>query len=607
MAFATRDTRFGGVVLAGIAALGIIAMGADLPAPEQTLREKGLVRSGTTYLLKEADDLRERTAELNRRFAEWKREKAGLDEQLETLGRLRLEHQELMKKLRALSSRWPDSKDFGPRRFPDGGPGGPGPPPPDSGPFQRGNGPPPRPPDDMGGFGPMDDMMRQLGINDSRRQFSVLNADRAVHAVEIISRQVFSEDLARKLERQLLEIDERRLEAVDVDKEIRARHEQLASNSEVKRALATLNESRQPKVSLGRPRDYSKELSELGDALTAARQGMLKQLAQVELKGMNRLTGLVAVAETLVQEMGASLGRMQTLEREAASRRRLLAEQAKPQESMSENPRNTTDATQKNRLTPQVHAKESRAETLRAESNQIRESLREVVQHLASEREDYVRIVKALKDAIDEAEREREPAPNGTKTQESTKDRPGGDRNSGPIGPIEPFKTKLRDFEKAIHSETVAIDADKTIRWVDASLNGKPLKPMMIDLGIAEIRLSARLAAEIGVLAAPGDPATGFATIDGRTIPARRGRLETITVGPFTYHDVDCLVLPEKTGDVPPVLGGEFFNQFSTRIDAGAGVIVLTQVQVKPIHQTGKAAITKSAGSSRNKKTAPAK
>ena len=156
-----------------------------------------------------------------------------------------------------------------------------------------------------------------------------------------------------------------------------------------------------------------------------------------------------------------------------------------------------------------------------------------------------------------------------------------------------------------MNSETVVIDMDKTIHWIEASLNGKSHKPMMVDPGIAEIRLSARLAREVGVLADPGEPATDTATIDGRTIRARRGRLETITVGPFTYHDVDCVVLPDKSGDVPSVLGGEFFRQFATRIDADAGVIVLTQVVVKPIHQTGKAAAARSASSSRSKKTPP--
>ena len=60
---------------------------------------------------------------------------------------------------------------------------------------------------------------------------------------EIVRKQVFSEDLARRLEGQLREIEQRRLEAVSLDKQLRARYDRLASDPRVKQALATLNES----------------------------------------------------------------------------------------------------------------------------------------------------------------------------------------------------------------------------------------------------------------------------------------------------------------------------------------------------------------------------
>ena len=107
---------------------------------------------------------------------------------------------------------------------------------------------------------------------------------------------------------------------------------------------------------------------------------------------MNRLTGLVAVAETLLQEMGLSAGRTQTLEREAASRGRLLAKDKEQLDSLSETLRLATDSSRRNQLSAQLHAKQSSAEKLRAESKEIRESLAELRQRLASEREEYLRI-----------------------------------------------------------------------------------------------------------------------------------------------------------------------------------------------------------------------
>ena len=195
--------------------------------------------------------------------------------------------------------------------------------------------------------------------------------------------------------------------------------------------------------------------------------------------------------------------------------------------------------------------------------------------------------------------------PGNARNRGSIGERSRGERKLVPIDAIEAFKKRLREFEKVIHSDSVVVDTDKTIRWIEVSLNGKPHKPMIIDRGIPEIRLSARLASEAGVSADPGEPVADMTTIDGRKMPARWGRLETITVGPVTYHDVKCLVLSAQAGDVPSTLGGEFFNRLSTRIDADAGIIVLTQVQVKPIHQAVKGATTKATGSSRSKKTAP--
>ena len=178
--------------------------------------------------------------------------------------------------------------------------------------------------------------------------------------------------VARKFEGRLLEIEQSRLEALALDKEIRARHDRLANSSEIRRALATLNGSGSLTVSLGRPNDFSKHLSELGEAITTARQGMLQKLAEVELRGLNRLAGLVGVAEALLQEMGLNTGRMQTLEREAASARRLLAEQTKTQESLDKSLRNATQPSQKNHFESRLAQGVARGKTPRRKQGNSR-------------------------------------------------------------------------------------------------------------------------------------------------------------------------------------------------------------------------------------------
>jgi hypothetical protein len=610
MLLALRSTRLNKLAAASIAALAITVPSsrADERSPEQVLREQGLVRAGVAYIYKDDEDLKERIAEIGRQLAKWNEEQAGLDERLETLNRLRVQHDEIVKKLRLLErGRRPDAKEYRRPPFPGGGPGS-MPPPPNSGPFQPGAGPPPPPPDGMNDFGPgpRDDFVLQLQIGESRRQYTLLSAERAARGADIVYNQVFSDDIARQLERQLAEIERRRLEALALDEQIRSRYDKLADNSRVKQAIAALNEARNPKISLGPLRDYSKDLSELAGRLAAAKQGLLKRLAQVELKIMGRLTGLVSVAERLLQEMGYSTGRMQTLEREAASRRRLLADQSRQRPSLDDKLQHATDTSERKPVAPQVHANEARADTLRAEETQLRESIAEAIQRLAAEREDYLRIVKALEDAIDEVDKERSTRSKNSQVQKPIAGRSGDERGSDQIISTEPFKSKLREFEKSIHSEEIPIDADKALHWIEATLNGKFRKLMIADLGINEIRLSARLASEVGARPEPGDQAVDLATLDGRTIHARPARLETVQVGPFTHRDVDCVVLPESAGDFPPVLGNGFFDRFSTRFDADARAIALTQVQVKPILHSGKAPPARSAVSSKSRKTTPA-
>jgi gag-polyprotein putative aspartyl protease len=294
-----------------------------------------------------------------------------------------------------------------------------------------------------------------------------------------------------------------------------------------------------------------------------------------------------------LQELGTSAGRIQTLEREAASRRHLLAERAKQHDKLNEDLRQASTSSQKSQLKAQLHAIDSRAETLRGERKTNRESLGKAHQLVASERNDFLRIVKALKDSIDEVDQEQRLAAIVAKPSEPDKRRPAGGRNANVVALTEPFKIKLREFEKAIRAEQVPIDVDKTIAWIEANLNGKPRKQMMIDVRIAEIRLSASLASDVGAQRIVDDPAVEITTMGGRTMRASQGRLDNMTVGPFTLYDVACLILPESAGDVPSILGGDFFNRFSTKIDADLGKIILTELQVKPIHSSSKTASAK--------------
>ena len=92
------------------------------------------MRSGVAYILREEVALRDRIAGIGRQLASWNEEQARLDERLETLSRLQIQHEAIVKKLRLLErGRRPDAKEYRRPPFPGGGPGDPGsmPPPPE--------------------------------------------------------------------------------------------------------------------------------------------------------------------------------------------------------------------------------------------------------------------------------------------------------------------------------------------------------------------------------------------------------------------------------------------------------------------------------------------
>jgi clan AA aspartic protease (TIGR02281 family) len=152
----------------------------------------------------------------------------------------------------------------------------------------------------------------------------------------------------------------------------------------------------------------------------------------------------------------------------------------------------------------------------------------------------------------------------------------------------------------------VSVDLDRSILWIDATLNGKPGYTMIVDPSAAAVRLSARVAAEIGVRPAPGDgEALVEIALTGRTVMALRARLESVLVGSVTASDVECVVLPEAFGETPSLLGGSFLQRFATRTDADAGTLVLTHVVVKPSSRAAKAGASKSAGSPKANRPAP--
>ena len=583
------DSRRARWVAAGLLAAWLAApvlwSRADAPAVDQVLRDKGLTRVGQVYLLRNEDDLKDRIAEVRRLSAEYDQTKARLTEDMAALGRTERRYQEVLQRQQALEAEWgTGSKDAGgPPPARDGF--GPPPPPPD----RFGLSPPPPPsssPPREGGRDPFNprgstEFHPRMPPEELGRQYEKLQIERGVLEVKIVQIQAAVDDLADRLESKSSAIERRRTETVKRYEEIKARYAALGTESDVARALAVVNATSSPKVALGPREDDAKDLQALASDVLAAKGMTPDRRSRVELKGMSRLTALAGAAEAIQQELIVLTRRIQDREHDADYRQKMI-DQAKP----GENP--------------------ARVEKLRTEETRARQSIRESFAHLATVQESFLRLVAALRAAVDAVANRQEELASDSPARREILNRALGEK-AVPILSVDHVGRRLQELEKTIETETVSVDLDRSILWIDATLNGKPGYTMIVDPGAEDVRLSARVAAEVGVRPASGDgeALVEIALAGGRTVQARRARLESVLVGSFTASDVECVVLPEAFGEAPSLLGGSFLKRFATRTDADAGTLALTQVLVKPSSRAAKAAASKPAGSPKANRPAP--
>jgi gag-polyprotein putative aspartyl protease len=557
------------------------ASGDGSGSADAILQAKGLRRVGTSFVLPEEDDLGGRVERLRRSSEGWKRDRGRLEEELKVLDGLRRQYRQLSE-ARNRGDRFdgpahpPGEPGLPPREpMPPLGPG------PGQGPHGDG-----RHPDDMGVFGPHDrggPPGPGRGNADRRRD----DRYRAELEAKITLSQASAADLRARLEARMRQVQRRRDEAMDLRNRILARYAELSADPAVKQALEALQGTGAPTMTLGPVTVPTEELLQIDASLGRATTPPQDPAGPLELKGLSRLRGLVGAADLLVHEVAVDTGRLATLERDRVSRRKLLAEQDLKNPRRSESLREAT-AGQAPSARPATKAGNvrTRTESLLAEEGQGRIATKDVLDRLAGHQELFLRIVGTAREAVDEVDESR----NGSTGAASTRSSGSAPARSGGFSrdpAAEPYARRLKELEKLIRSERIAVDSDKGLIWVDATIEGTHRMRLVVEPESDVVRLAAATATEAGIRPSDDEPPVEVATLDGRKFAARKVRLETIQIGSRVIHDVECLILPPEFGAAPPSLGGELLERFSARIDPGTGTMTLTQLQVKPILRAG--------------------
>src|SRR5205085_1885805 len=136
---------------------------------------------------------------------------------------------------------------------------------------------------------------------------------------------------------------------------------------------------------------------------------------------------------------------------------------------------------------------------------------------------------------------------------------------------------KIRYQRQQIISSPIKITLEGGTPHVPVTLNGRVTQTMVVDSGASAVSISAKTAEQCGLAPGPGDPTVEATLADGRKVKSKLMVLESVQVGPFTVHNVECLVDP-AAGDTPALLGATFLRHFSYKSDLAAGELHLTQL-----------------------------
>ena len=280
-------------------------------------------------------------------------------------------------------------------------------------------------------------------------------------------------------------------------------------------------------LSLGTGLGLSEDLRRMDPPLDRATNPAGNATTRIEWKGEDRLRGLVGAADLLLHQVAIDLGHLGTLEHEDRSRRKMLAEQRLKDPRRSDTPAAAgTDPAESERIAGERRAVGTRVESLSAEQVRGHRAIRELLDELAARQALFLRVVDAVRGSIEPAAPSREGSTAGTASR-GTSAAPTTSRSIPQSPAADPFARRLKELEKLIRSERVAVDVDRALVWVDATLDGTHHLKMIVDSRAADMALAAGTAAAAGIRPLDGLSRPSRSTLEGQESPGPEGtRLE---------------------------------------------------------------------------------
>jgi hypothetical protein len=341
---------------------------------------------------------------------------------------------------------------------------------------------------------------------------------------------------------------------------LRKRYAELGQDPEVTRALIALNHDSNLRIVLGPLEDYEANLQKLaGDVLKA--KGFLTTNEGDFILGEDQDTNsLAGAAREFHDGLGRALARQLERQHEVNAKRIEL--------------RKATDKT-----------REKAAQFLASHQQELVWATLEV----ASDRQAFVQCVDNLGKAIVKSKQKRGEIGNEVDVKEAirvligvkpaAKGKAKGKKVQTPN--LDPIERLFVTCSALIKTEPIVMEADRTAPRVSATINSVAGVRLVVEPSEPMVRVSERLASKLKLTPDASEPPVKAMMPDGQELSARSANIKSIAIGPFNVTNVPCLILLDNY-DGPAVLGASFLDRFLYQIDADAGKLTLTKVDVPP-------------------------
>ncbi|MFT3880303.1 MAG: retropepsin-like aspartic protease [Gemmatales bacterium] len=218
---------------------------------------------------------------------------------------------------------------------------------------------------------------------------------------------------------------------------------------------------------------------------------------------------------------------------------------------------------------------------MRNEMDQKGEALSKAKAAYSTPRNDYFNSVLSMRESIDKTNEKYAAAGKDTSLEALIEAVGKTEKKKVTLGPSKNFVQTVKDFafyESLIMSDKIPLVKRSGTYSIEVTLNTKTPVKMIFDTGASSISLPYEMAVKAGLKPDEAKQKVRVSIANGQVVEGKRMKLDSVRVGKFELKNVECIVMPEDSPNVPALLGGSFLNNFKYEVDADASVVRLSRI-----------------------------